>query len=388
MNKQIRVAQKRFENDREETEYIKGPVDMPFLILVLLLLGIGLIMMFSASYAVAYYNLGGNSTYYIYRQAACAAGGIAIMFIISRIRVGRWRFFAIPVLAVSIILLAAVPFIGTTINEATRWIDIKITTFQPSEVAKLGVILCFSHFAVAIGPERMKTFKFGIMPFLALLGVISGLLYLEPHLSATVIIVVTGMVIIFVGGASIMHLIGLGGLAAAGGVAFILEKPYAMTRIKVWLDPFIDPLDKGWQAVQSFIAIGSGGFWGIGLGQSRQKHLYLPEPANDFIFSVVCEELGFIGAILILSVFAALILRGYWIAMRARDRFGCLIAVGVTTQIAVQTTVNIFVVSGLMPVTGAALPFFSYGGTSLIILLAEVGLILGVSRDIMAPKQG
>ncbi|MDP4109273.1 MAG: FtsW/RodA/SpoVE family cell cycle protein, partial [Bacillota bacterium] len=211
---------------------------------------------------------------------------------------------------------------------------------------------------------------------------------LEPHLSGTVIIAATGIIIIFAGGANFFHLLLIFATGICGGAAFIMTKPYAMDRIRVWLNPFLDPLDKGWQGVQSLLAIGSGGLWGLGLGQSRQKNLYLPEPANDFIFSVVCEELGFIGAMLIITAFAAMIIRGYWIAVHARDRFGVLLAVGITSQIAIQTVFNICVISGLMPVTGASLPFFSYGGTSLLIQLAEVGVLLSISRQISAPKLG
>ena len=234
----------------------------------------------------------------------------------------------------------------------------------------------------------MRTFRYGILPFVSIIVLIAALLYFEPHLSATVIIGATGMVMVFLGGANLAWLISMAACGVGGVVGLLFLLPHAMTRVKVWLDPFSDFRGKGWQGAQSLMAVGSGGVWGLGLGQGRQKHLFLPEPANDFIFAVICEELGMVGAILIMIVFAALILRGYQIALRAPDRFGSLLVAGITTQIAIQTIFNMGVVTGLLPVTGAALPFFSYGGTSLMMLLAEVGVILSVSRRIPAPEQG
>ena len=375
-------------DSKSSDKTVYGHIDQPFVALTFLLLGTGLITMFSASYSDAYYNLNGNATYYIARQGVFAILGIAAMFIISKIDYHRFRFFSAPVMVISVLLLAAVPFIGVTTNNATRWISLgTLGTFQPSEVAKFAVILSFSVMATRYG-NKMKKFKYGMLPFFGIIGLMAGLLVLEPHLSATVIIAATGVIIIFAGGANFFHLLLIAAAGIAGGVGFIMSKPYAMDRIRVWLDPFIDPLDKGWQGVQSLLAIGSGGVWGLGLGQSRQKNLYLPEPANDFIFSVICEELGFIGAMLIVIAFAALIFRGYWVAMHAKDRFGALLVTGITTQIAIQTIFNMCVVSGLMPITGASLPFFSYGGTSLFIQLAEIGVLLSVSRQISVPKQG
>jgi len=363
------------------------PTDAPFLILVLLLLGTGLICMFSASYATAYYDQD-NPLFYIIRQAAFAGAGLVAMYFVSFINYQKLHHFAIPLLIVSVVLMALVfTPLGVVRNEARRWLNLGFTQFQPSEIVKFAVILAFSSFATKLG-EKMHTFKYGILPFLGILGVFILMLKEQPHLSAAIIIGGTGLILIFVAGANMAWLVGMGSLGVVGAVAFVFTNEYAMERIHVWFDPFIDPLDKGWQGVQSFIAIGSGGFWGLGLGQSRQKHLYLPEPANDFIFSVICEELGFFGAMIIILVFAALIVRGFWIAMRAPDKFGCLLVTGIVTQIAIQTIVNMCVVCGLMPITGASLPFFSYGGTSLTILLAEVGVVLAVARQIPAAKSG
>ncbi len=235
----------------------------------------------------------------------------------------------------------------------------------------------------------MKTLRYGILPFFAVMGLTALLLYFEPHMSATIIILFIGVVIIFLAGANLIY---LGGMAAVGvgGMAYLIfAKSYSKTRIDVWLDPF-DPkyfLNAGWQGAQSLISVGSGGLWGLGLGQGRQKQLFLPEAANDFVFAVICEEMGFIGAMLIVVLFAFLICRGYMIAMRAPDRFGTLLAAGITTQVAVQVILNIAVVTGLIPVTGVALPFFSYGGTSLLMLLGEMGIMLNISRAVPAAEK-
>ena len=311
------------------------------------------------------------------------------MLAASRIDYRKFHYFALPLLALSIVLLIAVliPGVGVTRNEATRWLNLGVE-FQPSEVAKFAEILCFASMITLFGPKKMRTFRYGILPFIAIIGVLAGLLAPEPHLSAIVIIGATGMIMIFLGGANLAWLIGMGVCGVGGVVGLIFLLPHAMARVKVWLDPFSDFRGNGWQGAQSLMSVGSGGVWGLGLGQGRQKHLFLPEPENDFIFAVICEELGMVGAVLIMLVFAALILRGYQIALRAPDRFGTLLAAGITTQLAVQTIFNMCVVTGLVPVTGAALPFFSYGGTSLLMLLGEAGIVLGVSRRIPAPEQG
>lgn len=364
-------------------------IDLPFLILTLLLLCVGLITLFSASYVDAIYNTTShNGAYFFIRQGSFALSGIVIMLLVSRFNYHKLHYFAVPSMLISLLLLAAVLTpLGIEHNGAQRWLKIGIE-FQPSEIAKFAVILCFASLITVWGPKRMRTFRYGILPFIAMIGVLAGLLVLEPHLSGTVIIAVTGIVMIFLGGANLGWLLGMGGCGIAAGIALIFKLEHAMARVQVWLDPFSDFQGKGWQGSQSLLAIGSGGFWGLGLGQGRQKHLFLPEPYNDFIFSVICEELGMVGAVLIIIMFAALIIRGFQIALRAPDRFGTLLVGGITTQIAVQAIFNMCVVTGLVPVTGASLPFFSYGGTSLWMLLAEVGVILSVSRRIPAPEQG
>lgn len=363
----------------------RGPVDIPFLMLTLLLLTIGVVMVLSASYASAYYDLNnetnGNATYYFARQLFFALLGIVIMLVASRLPMSFYRRFSFAVLAVAIVLLMAVLVIGTKSHGARRWILIAGISLQPSEIAKIGVILYFSVL-ICRYKNLMGTFKYGVAPFGIILLVIIGLLALEPHLSASIIIILIGAIMMFVGGARLFWFIG-GGIGVAGMLFIALNVlQYSADRISAWRDPFADSGYTGYQIVQSLYAIGSGGLFGLGLGQSRQKYLYLPEEHNDFIFSVICEELGFIGAGLILILFALLIVRGYWLAMHCRDRYSFLVCVGITSLLAIQVILNVAVCTNLIPCTGISLPFFSYGGTALLMQMAEMGIILSVSRDI------
>lgn len=353
----------------------KMPLDSPLLLITFLLMAVGLISLFTASYPKAYYSdMISTPLYFVMRQGMFAAVGIVAMLIVSFFDYHKYHYFSVPLYAAAIVLLILVLLIGRGENGAKRW----VFGFQPSEIAKTAIILFFSSFA-SIYNSKIRTFK-GLMPYgLALLAV-AFLLYLEPHMSATVIIILTGFAILFIAGMRLWYFVPLGIIGVIGGAYCVMTLEHVQTRIRVWLDPFIDMQNKGWQACQSFIAIGSGGIWGLGLGRSRQKYLYLPEPANDFIFSVICEELGLIGAILVMIMFAYFIYRGFYIARNARDKFGCLLATGITAKFAIQTLVNLCVVTGLMPVTGASLPFFSYGGTSLMMQLFEVGVLLNISR--------
>ncbi|MDL2288949.1 putative lipid II flippase FtsW [Oscillospiraceae bacterium OttesenSCG-928-F05] len=373
--------------DKDNRLKIKSPMDMPFLMLVMLVMSIGLIMMFSASYASAYYQTGDSSHWFV-RQATFAAIGVVVMLIISRMDYQYFRALSIPSLIVAVIFLILVLFIGRKVNGARRWIYIgEVFNFQPSEIAKIAVILSFSTMISAFG-EKMKKFKYGILPFVSILAVISFLMYLEPHISGLILIVAVGGVLMFAGGVHWGWFAALGAAALPVGYFVINSMAHSSARLKIWLDPWSDPLKDGYQTIQSLYAIGSGGLLGVGLGKSRQKHLYVPEPQNDFVFAIVCEELGFIGACLVLCLFALLILRGYWIAINARDRFGSLLVTGIVTLFAIQTFLNVAVVTNLIPVTGISLPFFSYGGTSLVIQLAEMGIVLAVSRQIPAAKAG
>ncbi len=381
-----KIAKTRKPGESRPRPATRGSMDIPFLILVLVLMGIGLLMLFSASFATAYYeNL--PSTYYFTRQGIFALAGVVIMFIISFMDYRRFRALSPLLLAVSIGLLILVLLVGTGNYGEKRWINLGFFQFQPSEIAKVAVIFFFSSI-ISIRAEKMHTFKHGVLPFVIVLAVIGGLMFLEPHLSGMILIFGVGAAIMFMGGTHWGWFAGAIGAIGVGGAAAISFLDYARKRVQTWLDPFTDPKGDGWQIIQSLYAIGSGGAFGLGFGNSRQKYLYLPEAHNDFIFAIVCEELGFVGAMIILALFACLILRGYWIALHARDKFGSLLAGGISTMVALQVILNIGVVTGVLPVTGAALPFFSYGGTALLILLAEMGVMLSISRYIPAKKAG
>ncbi|MBR3848259.1 MAG: putative lipid II flippase FtsW [Oscillospiraceae bacterium] len=360
-------------------------MDIPFLVLVIVLMGIGILMLFSASYATAYYeNL--PSTYYFMRQGIFAVAGLAIMFVVSFMDYRKFRKLSPLLMIIAIVLLVVVLLVGKGNYGEKRWIDLGVFQFQPSEVAKLAVIFFFSSM-ISVNAEKMSTFKYGVLPFVIVLAVVGGLMFLEPHLSGMILIFGVGAALMFIGGTHWAWFAGAIGAIGVGGAAAISFLDYARQRVATWLDPFLDPKGDGYQIIQSLYAIGSGGLLGLGFGNSRQKYLYLPEAHNDFIFAIVCEELGFIGAIIILVLFALLIMRGYWIALHARDKFGSLLAAGISTMVALQTVLNIGVVTGVLPVTGAALPFFSYGGTALLILLAEMGVVLSVSRYIPVKEE-
>ena len=391
--------QRRRELEQESRELAKGPIDLPFFILVMLLTGVGLVMLLSASFPSAYYETDGqNPMSYFIRQGVFAIMGVAAMLFIGKINYQRFRGLAKPLLYLAVILLILVIVPGNplaiTRNNATRWLGIPGTSlqFQPSEIAKLAVVIYFAD-SISKKKDLMRTFRYGIAPYAVLLIVLAALVGIEPHLSGAILIMGAGAVMMLVGG---IHWAWVGGAVGAAAtmmytVLFVIG--YNTSRITYWLDPWKDaqgkdPQGAGYQLRQSLITIGSGGLWGVGLGKSRQKFLYLPEEHNDFIFAIVCEELGLIGATVIMLLFAALILRGFWIALHARDRFGSLMVVGITTLVGLQTFLNIGVVTGLLPTTGISLPFFSYGGTALSIQLAEMGIVLSVSRQMKPTKAG
>ncbi len=402
--------QKNGESKLTKEESAKAPLDLPFLILVLLLVGIGVVMVFSASYASAFYSSASNynATYYFNRQAIFALAGVAGMYGVSRLNYPKYKRFGFLVfgIAIFLLLLVLVPGLGVSANGATRWLKLKgLPQFQPSEIAKIAIIIYFSarlsdrkDFFIrpkdsrTLGGRTLKAMHdsgfLELLPYGVVLLVVIGLLYLQPHMSATILILVVGASLLFVAGISWGWFLGAGTLV--GGLLWfiITNTDYMERRINIWHDPWSDPLGGGFQAIQSLLAIGSGGLLGLGFGNSRQKYLYLPEEHNDFIFSVICEELGFIGAIFILVIFALLIMRGYWIALHAKDRFGTYLVVGVVTLLAFQVFLNVAVVTNFFPVTGISLPFFSYGGSALLIQLAEMGIVLSVSRQIPAKKTG
>ena len=361
-------------------------MDAGFFTLALILLAMGVVMVLSSSYARAYYDpgsiTGGNGAYYFLRQLIFALLGVGAMLLASRLPMSFYRRYTFHFLGLTLVLLMLVPIIGVKANGSRRWLGVGGLTLQPSELAKLAVILSFS-LLICRFQGKMRSFKYGILPFLTILGIMIGLLILEPHFSASIILIAIGGVMMFLGGVGLGWFIAaLGGVTAALAVLLTFF-PYASSRISTWRDPFSDPSDRGYQIVQSLYSIGSGGLSGLGLGGSRQKFLYLPEEHNDFIFSVACEELGFIGAALILAHFALLILRGYWIALHQRDRFNFLTCAGISTLLAIQVFLNVAVVTNLVPCTGISLPLFSYGGTALLIQLFEMGIILSASRELI-----
>jgi len=356
-------------------------VDIPFLLLVLALLGVGLTMLYSASCAQSQYDTGyQSSTRYLQKQAVCAGIGLAAMCFFSRVPVRVWYRMAWPLYGVSILLLLSVLLIGQEVNGAKRWISIAGLQFQPSEVAKFTMILVLARLTRDFG-GRAKEFRFGVMGFGgAIMGILIPLA-LEKHLSAIMLMGMVAVVMMFVAGTSPKWLLAGAGGAVVFLIVYVSLMGYAGDRITAWLHPELDPGDTGYQILQSLYAIGSGGVFGLGFGKSRQKYLYLPFQYNDYIFAVICEELGLAGALGIMVLFGLLILRGYWIALRASSRFSTVLAAGLVTLIGVQTVLNLGVVTNLLPSTGIALPFFSYGGTALAVNLGEMGIVLGISRQ-------
>ena len=355
-------------------------VDYPFAFLVLLLLTVGLTMLYSASYAQSEYDTGYQiSTKYLQKQGACALIGLAAMFFFSRIPARAWYRLAWPLYGVSIVLLLSVLVIGQEVNGAKRWINLAGIQFQPSEVAKFTMIVLFARLTRLFGQDA-KQFRYGVLGFGgALMGILIPLA-LEKHLSAIMLMGMVAVVMMFVAGTSSKWLLAGAAAAAVFVVVYISFMGYAGDRVTAWLHPEQDPGDTGYQILQSLYAIGSGGLFGLGFGKSRQKYLYLPFQYNDYIFAICCEELGLIGALAIIVLFSVTILRGYWIALHARDRFSTVLAAGLVTLIAVQTILNLCVVTNLLPSTGIALPFFSYGGTALAVNLGEMGIVLQISR--------
>lgn len=359
---------------------IKQSMDLPMLVLVILLCCVGLVMVFSSSHADSFYRYG-DSYYFVKRQIIFMGLGIIIMIAAAFFPIKIVKKFSPLFLLGSIGLLVLVLFVGKGGNasDVMRWIEIGPIQIQPSELAKLGVILCFSKW-MAENQKYMKTFWRGIVPYGAVLLVIAFLMYKQPHLSGMIIIMAIGVIMMIVGGCNLKWMFGAG-IAGVAGVAYVLLfTTYAKSRIDLWLNPYLDAQNKGYQTIQSLYAVGSGGFFGLGLGKSRQKYLYLPMPQNDFIFAIICEELGFVGGVLILMLFALVIWRGFMIAFKAPDRFMALVVVGIISKLAIQVFLNVAVVTNLIPNTGISLPFISAGGSAVVMQLAEMGLVLGISR--------
>jgi cell division protein FtsW len=386
----------RIENEQaEQTQRgmertAKGPMDLPFALLVVLICGIGLVMMFSASYAWAVVR-NNSPVFYVTRQGIYMIMGVAVMLLVSRFNYNQFSRFAIIGMIASVVLLVVVLFVGSDQKEAVRWINFGFFNVQPSEIAKVAVIVMFATM-ISTTPGRLEEKKplpalKGIAPYLGMLILITGLMALQPHFSGIVLILAVGGVMLLMGGLAIRWIIIVGAAGVTGMTLLITATDYAARRIAIWQDPWLDVRGGGWQTIQSLYAVASGGWFGLGIGQSRQKYSYLPEPHNDFVFAIVCEELGLFGALMVLFLLMLLILRGFWIALNARDTFGRLLVAGVTTRLAIQTFLNVAVVTNLIPVTGISMPFFSYGGSSLVIQMVEMGIVLSVSRQLRTAKQ-
>ena len=359
-----------------------GGMDIPFFAITIALLTIGLVMLFSSSYPYALQNE--NSSYYFFsRQLIFAIAGVIVMLAVSKVNYKLLKAVITPLTVVTIGLLGLVLVYHTNVGDFKRWIQLGPITLQPSDIAKFTIIVVMANY-VSKNAKKMRNPINGIVIPIAILAVFCGLSYLEHHLSCTILVFCIGAVIMFCGGTD-WRLFALGvGIMAAVVVVVVLNPEvlmnYAGDRIKAWLDKGFDPRGLRWQTNNSLYAIGSGGFFGTGLGNSKQKFLYVSEPQNDFIFAIVCEELGFIGAGVIIALFAALFIRGVKIALRTDDKFGALLVIGIVSQVAIQVIFNIMVVTDTIPNTGIALPFFSYGGTAILMLLFEMGIVLSVSR--------
>ncbi len=376
---------------------IKGGTDVSFLIIVLVLLAFGIAMMFSASYPTALDETG-DGFYYIKRQLVFALLGVVAMIFISFFDYHHFQksIITFGLFGISFILVALVPFIGETYGGTDIRRGLKIgplPQFQPTEIMKFAIIILFS-FIIASNYKRIKEYKYGMLPFIIILIPVLFFIYLEPHYSCMILIGCIAVVLMFVGGTRISHFLITGLVGATGLLGLLYVKSLNggggstfTNRIQAWIDPFNSPIDT-WQTKQSLIAIGSGGIFGLGLGNSRQKYLYLPESHNDFIFPIICEEFGFVGGMVVIFLFILFIFRGFYIASKAPDKFGMLIAVGITFQIGLQAILNIAVATNAVPNTGISLPFFSYGGTALLMQLAEVGVILNISRQSISENKG
>lgn len=362
------------------SSFLNNPMDFTLIITILLLLTIGLIMVLSASSPSAL-SESGDSYKYFSKQLLFAIFGIVAMIFISKVDYRFYKKFYKHAWWISLVLLVLVKVIGKNINGSQRWIYLSETlSFQPSELVKILMIVFYAGILTK-NRDKLAKYKDGFIKHILMLAPIIGLLMLQPHFSASIVIVGICSIMMIVAGCKFRHFaLTAGSIGVPIIIALILFSPYRLQRVVTFLDPWQDPTDTGWQVIQSLYAIGSGGLFGAGLGESKQKYLYIPEPHNDFIFSILGEEMGFIGCAIVLILFAIFIWRGVLIAMKAPDMFGSLIAVGITALVAIQVIINVAVVTSSMPATGMPLPFFSYGGTALFVLLCEMGVLLNVSR--------
>lgn len=380
--------QKKPNKVKKVSKFVNNQFDFLLCITILLLLSLGIIMVLSASAPSALASE--NDSYaFVRKQAGFAVLGIALMFIISKIdyRFYKKYYWMIYFVSWAILLLVVVPGIGRSVKGATRWINLGFGQFQPSEITKIGLIIFYAGYLSDHKDDLKSFFKGFVKPFLFLVPPVGILFVVQNHLSVSLVIVSITSVMMLMAGARVLHFVASGGIRNKSeyfGLLGILQMTgkggFRLDRIATFFDPWADAQGTGYQVVQSLYAIGSGGLFGVGLGESKQKFLYIPEPHNDFIFSILSEELGFIGCLVVIILFAIFIWRGILTAMKAPDMFGSLIAVGVTALVAVQAIINIAVVTASIPTTGMPLPFFSYGGTALLILLCSCGVLLNISR--------
>lgn len=357
-----------------------GQIDFSLFIAITIICAFGLVMVFSSSYYYAQDKGLDNGYYYLKNQAIYFVLGMALMLVISRIDYHKWEKLRVVGLAGVIVLMLAVVFFGEERNGATRWLEIGGFSFQPSELAKFVLILYMSAF-MAKRPHLMSSFSRGLMPMLMIIGVMSGILLLQKNMSMMVIVMITGIIMLYLGGAQIKHLLLLAGIAVPVLVIAVLSEDYRVSRVLMFLDPWNSDQTGAYQLRQSLLALGSGGLFGQGLNFSRQKLLFLPYGESDFIFSIIGEELGFMGGLAVIGMYAFVVYRGVRVAMRCKDRFGSLMAAGITAVLGIQAAVNIAVATSSVPPTGQTLPFISAGGTSLVIFMSAIGILLNISRN-------
>ncbi len=369
-------ASHRHTGRQEHAVIKKAGVDIGFLAVVIMLLVFGLIMVFSASYPSANYKYG-DGLYFIRKQALWAIIGVGAMLVTMKIDYRKYKKYAMPIAVVTLVLLVLV-LASSPIKGSRRWLGFGSFSFQPSEAAKIAVIIYFAA-SLSVIREQIRDFKV-LLRYIFMLGVVMGLLLLEPHFSVCLIIGAVAVIMLLVAGAKFKHFGMLALVAVPLLIAVAMKADYRMDRLNMYLNPFLDPQGDGWQIIQSLYAIGSGGLFGLGFGNSRQKYMYVSEPQNDFIFAIVCEELGIVGAFVIIILFGILVWRGIKIAINAPDAFGGLLVTGIVSLVGVQTFLNIAVVTKLIPTTGISLPFFSAGGSSLVFLMAAMGMVLNVSK--------
>ncbi len=356
-----------------------GPIDFVLFSVIMLLVAIGVVMVYSASSYSSFYDSKINdSMFYLKKQGLWAVIGALCMIFTMKIDYHVYRKYTMPLMGITVVLLCVV-FAFPAVNGAKRWIPLGFASIQPSEIAKYVVVLYMAKSLSAKG-ENVKSFIYGIVPYMLVSGFFAAMVLAEHNLSIAAIIMFVTLIVLFVAGAKFGHIFGICGLVGAAGAAGIAFEPYRMARFTSFLNPWKDPRGDGYQLIQSLLALGAGGLWGAGLGQSRQKCYYIPEPHTDFIFSIIGEELGLIGCTIIIILFVIFIWRGIVTASKAKDTFGTLLATGITSIIAIQAIINIAVVTGSMPVTGVPLPFISYGGSSLVINLCAMGVLLNISR--------